>query len=85
VRGDDVTTPSEHLDRFQVQVLTALADGGSPAEVMAALQVAAPDEDVLGWVNSWDPDLVALAGELVRTWGHRSSPDESRARSPGRR
>ena len=61
----------EDLVRFQEQLLTALADGTPTEQVLAAAASAAPDDQVAQWVSSWDPELVSLAGVLVRTWAYR--------------
>ena len=61
------------LGDLQAEVLRALADGHPTDRVVAAALGAAPDAEVTRWVEGWDPDLVALAGELVRTWGRRST------------
>lgn len=53
------------LDDLQRAVLLALADGQDAAAAGAA---AAPDDAMRDWVASWEPELVELAGLLVRTW-----------------
>jgi hypothetical protein len=60
------------LDALQAQLLADLAEGRPTGSVVAAARGAAPDEDVAAWIDGWDPDLVALAGELIRTWGRSS-------------
>ena len=60
------------LSRFQEQLLAALADGAPTEEVVATAVAAAPDDGIAQWVEAWDPELVSLAGVLVRTWAYRS-------------
>lgn len=57
---------SPDLQRFQENLLEALEQGGEPAPAAPA-----PDDRVAEWVGGWDPDLVELAGVLVRTWALR--------------
>jgi hypothetical protein len=54
------------LDDFQARMLTALPEGD-----VEAVRRAAPDPATRAWVDSWDPDLAALAGVLVLTWSRR--------------
>ncbi|MDP3711591.1 MAG: hypothetical protein Q8R60_03780 [Mycobacteriales bacterium] len=56
------------LDDLQRAVLLALANGQDAA---AAGADAAPDVAMREWVASWEPELVELAGLLVRTWAAR--------------
>jgi hypothetical protein len=66
----------DDLDRFQAQLLTWLDEGHDAADVVAAARSAAPDELIDEWVAAWEPDLVELAGVLVRRWALRD-PAES--------
>ena len=61
----------EDLVRFQEQLLAALADGTPTDQVIATAAHSAPDDVVAEWVRSWEPELVSLAGVLVRTWAYR--------------
>ena len=58
------------MRRFQEQLLTGLADGASTQDLVQEAQQGAPDAAVAEWVAGWDPDLVDLAGVLVRTWAY---------------
>jgi hypothetical protein len=69
-----VSATSAAFDRFQAELLVALAEGAPADAVRDLARDLAPDEAVAAWVDAWDPDLVTLAGELVATWGRRS-PD----------
>ncbi|MCW2605570.1 MAG: hypothetical protein JWO60_263 [Frankiales bacterium] len=60
-----------NLDALQVRLLTALADGQDLATLRAEARAEAPDDAVAAWVDGWDPDLLELAGLLVRTWAAR--------------
>jgi hypothetical protein len=59
------------VDRLQAELLTAFLDGRGDAAAVA--RDHAPDPVIVAWVEAWDPDLVALAGELTRTWGRRTA------------
>ena len=62
------------LARFQEQLLLGLADGTPLDELRSASAATAPDSEVADWVASWDPELLDLAGVLVRTWCRRDKP-----------
>jgi hypothetical protein len=59
------------VDGFQDALLVALHDEGDAEAVRREAQAAAPDAAFGAWIDGWDPDLVALAGTLVRTWSRR--------------
>jgi hypothetical protein len=61
-------TAGDPLDRFQAGLLEGLRTGAPPDVVADTAQALAPDPAVEAWVANWDPDLVALATELIQTW-----------------
>lgn len=63
---------SDALASLQQRLLAGLADGAP--DVQAAAREDAPDDAVAAWVDGWDPDLLVLAGVLVRTWAVRDQP-----------
>lgn len=58
-------TPAE-LDALQVRLLELLA--GEDPDPQAALDAEVDDPLLREWVRRWRPDLLELAGHLVRTW-----------------
>lgn len=62
-----MTLPRE-LAELQASLLAALADDAPTELVCRQAAEAALDPAVAEWVASWEPELVELAGLLVRRW-----------------
>jgi hypothetical protein len=75
---DDVVPPGTgDLAAFSAALLDALHHRGATGcgDPSAALTARAP-VDLVAWVQTWDPDLVDLAAELVQAWS-AVDPDRS--------
>lgn len=71
IKADEVET----LAKFQDALLELLSSGQSEQEIYETLKSDPKFDDYRDYIAEFDPDMVAVACELMGKWAKRKEPD----------
>lgn len=70
-------TEQSQLAEYQDALIELLSQGLSPAEIMAKLKSDPRFENFEAYVTEFDPDMVAVASELMGKWAKYRGDDSA--------
>ncbi len=70
-----MTADNAALAALQAELLDRLDRHDEIRDILDSLRSIETDQAYREWIESFDPDMAELAGQLVRKWGRRTESE----------